>query len=350
MNAAVQPPLYTVQAGDVARDRDTVLAIWRGNLGQAPLMAAKYDWFYLQPSGAPPLLQLLRHEPSGTAVGACSAGRRRMSWRNRDIRAGVLVDLAVTPEHRSLGPALILQQGLVVAGKRELDLLYGFPNPKAAPVFKRIGYRHLGDMVRHAKVLRHAGYLARKMPVFLARVAGVVADLAVHLADTLRGLGGPRLHARWSDRADPRMDALWSGSPHGHGLLAIRDGRHVRWRFDRCPLGKTRHLLLSEPDGSLSGWFATQAIDGTLHVRDFWSRDAAQGVGGHYLDALLRAARAEGHAAVSLELAAPESHLHAWHSRRFVERGRRPVFGQWSWPDPEGNDPALFLTSADEDE
>src|SRR5690606_34355091 len=147
-------------------------------------------------------------------------------------------------------------------------------------------------------------------------------DLAVHLADTVRSLGGPRLDAQWSSRADPRMDALWSGSPHGHGLLAIRDSRHVRWRFDQCPLGVTRHLLLSEPDGSLSGWFATQSIEGTLHVRDFWTRDAAEGVGRHYLDALLRAARAAGQVAVSVELAAPDSHFDAWHSRRFVERGR----------------------------
>lgn len=350
MNAATEAPLYTVQDGDAVRDRDCVLTIWRGNLGLAPSMAAKYDWFYLQPSCEPPLLQLLRHEPSGTWVGACSAGRRRMSWRNREIRAGVLVDLAVTPEHRSLGPALILQQGVVAAGKRHLDLLYGFPNPKAAPVFKRIGYRHLADMVRHAKVLRHTGYFARTMPLLLARLAGAVADLAVYLADSLRGLGEPRLHASWSDAADARMDTLWSDSSHGHGVLAIRDARHVHWRFDQCPLGKTRHLLLSEPDGSLSGWFATQGIEGTLHVRDFWTRDAARGIGRHYLDALLRAARDAGHAAVSVELAAPESHLDAWHSRRFVERGRRPVFGQWSWPDPDGNDPVLFLTSADEDE
>ena len=350
MNTALQAPLYSVRPGDVARDRDTVLGIWRGNLGQAPLMTAKYDWFYLEPPGEPPLLQLLQYEPSGAAIGVCSAGRRRMSWRNRDIRAGVLVDLAVTPEHRSLGPALILQQGLLAAGKRDLDLLYGFPNPKAAPVFKRVGYHHLADMVRYARVLRHAGYLARRMPVSLARMAGSLVDLAGRLADVLRGIGGARLHVRWSDRADPRMDALWFGSAHGAGLLAIRDRQHVHWRFDRCPLGATRHLLLSDADGSLSGWFATQAIGDTLHVRDFWTRDAAEGIGRHYLDALLRAARAAGHAAVSVELAAPESHLDAWHSRGFVERGRRPVFGRWSWPEPCGNNPSLFLTSADEDE
>ena len=97
-------------------------------------MRAKYDWFYLRCPFGPPLLQLLRAGSAGTAVGACGAGRRRMLWKGREIRAGVLVDLAVAREHRSLGPALMLQQGLVAAGHNELDLLYGFPNPKAAPV------------------------------------------------------------------------------------------------------------------------------------------------------------------------------------------------------------------------
>ena len=351
MNAAVAPPLYTVQDGDASRDRDTVLSIWRGNLGQETHLAAKYDWFYLGTPGEPPLLQLLRHEPSGAAVGVCSAGRRRMLWRGREIRAGVLVDLAVMPEHRSLGPALILQQGLIAAGQRELDLLYGFPNLKAAPVFKRIGYSHLADIVRYARVLRHAGYLARHMPPVLARPLGAVVDIAMHLRDALHGLGGPRLLCKWSDHADSRMDTLWSASAHGGGPVAIRDAQHVRWRFDEAPLGEARHLLLSEADGELSAWFATQIVDGTLHVRDFWSSDAAQGIGTRYIDALLGAARSEGHSAVSVEMAVPESHLAAWHSRAFVARGHRPVFGRWSSP-ATSNDAnvELHLTSADEDE
>lgn len=350
MNVAVASPLYTVQDGDASRDRESVLSIWRGNLGQEAHLAAKYDWFYLGAPTEAPLLQLLRHESSGAMVGVCSAGRRRMLWRGRDIRAGVLVDMAVTPEHRSLGPALILQQGLVAAGKRELDVLYGFPNPKAAPVFKRIGYRHLCDIVRYARVLHHAGYLARRMPPLPARLAGALIDLAVHIADTLRGLGRPRLQPKWSEHADPRMDALWSGSPHGQDVLAIRDAQHVQWRFDQSPLRTHRHLLLSDADGTLSGWFATEVIDDTLHVRDFWSRDAAHGIGRHYLDALLRAARAAGHAAVSVELAASAAHLDAWYSSRFVERSRRPVYGQWTAADPGSDPPAVFLTSADEDE
>ena len=40
MNAMPTAPQYLVEAGLPARDRDTVLALWRGNLGQDARMTA----------------------------------------------------------------------------------------------------------------------------------------------------------------------------------------------------------------------------------------------------------------------------------------------------------------------
>ena len=59
MNAMPTPPQYLVEAGDPARDRETVLSLWRGNLGQDARMTAKYEWFYLRCPHGEPLLQLL---------------------------------------------------------------------------------------------------------------------------------------------------------------------------------------------------------------------------------------------------------------------------------------------------
>jgi len=344
----VNAPAYVVAPGDVVRDRATVLGIWRGNLGQDARMQAKYDWFYAQcPYGAP-LLQLLRHGPDGTAVGAAAAGPRRMLRDGQPIAAGVLVDLAVLPEHRSLGPALMLQGGLAQAGGERFGLLYGFPNPKAAAVFKRVGYDRLGDIVRRARVLRHAGYLARRLPRPLAAVAGFVLDRARALADTVRA-PRERLAAAWSEAADARFDTLWAASPKGEGAVGVRDAAFARWRFDASPLVKTRYLLLAGADGALRAWFACQVEDAVLHVRDFWSDDAASGIGHARIAALLRAARKAGHAAVSVEFAGPDVRLAGWTAAGFAERGRRPVFGRWSDGSAAGA-VAIHLTSADEDE
>lgn len=352
MNSPAPPPQYVTRDGDALRDRDTVLSIWHGNLGQEDRIAAKYEWFYLGCPYGTPVLQLLHYTPESADIGTACAGRRRMLWRGRQITAGVLVDLAVLPAHRSLGPALILQQALIQSGMRQLDLLYGFPNPKAAAVFKRIGYERFVDIVRHAHVLRYAGYLRSRLPDWLAYPLGAAADTALAAIDGIKRLFGPRLQYAWSDRADAAMDQLWQNSEKGDGLLAVRDSAHCKWRFDDSPLVRTRYLSLTAPgDAGLQAWFATQVEGNTLHVRDFWSAAGRGHMDEAHLLALLSAARGAGHASVSMEITGDAARLRSWKRCRFVERSRRPVFGRWrpgGKPDLQTMD--MFLTSADEDE
>src|SRR3546814_1742162 len=72
----VPQPAYTVHEADLERDRELIVGLWRGNLGEDARMARKYDWFYRPcPYGAP-LTLLLRHAASGEWVGVASAGPR----------------------------------------------------------------------------------------------------------------------------------------------------------------------------------------------------------------------------------------------------------------------------------
>lgn len=346
---------YVAHTGDAARDREIVIDLWRGNLGQEARLEAKFDWFYRGCPWGPPLLQLLRHEPSSAWVGVAGAGTRRMLDRGREIRAGVLVDLAVTTAHRSLGPALMLQKALLQASAEKFELLYGFPNPKAAPVFKRLGYSQLGEIVRYASVLRHRGYLERRMPRMprmAARPLGWALDVASRVQAAVVARRDRELSAEWLDTADPRIDELWSQSEHGVALIAPRDTAMLRWRFDRSPSTQTRYLLLGEKvGGPLRAWFACQADGGTLHVRDFWSVDAARGMGRPLIHAMLCAARRGGYSSVSVEYAGPAMRHRGWLDAGFVPRTSRPIFGKWRDPSPaRGEESALHLTSADEDE
>lgn len=340
---------YAVRAGDPLRDRDAVLSAWRGHLGREDRIARKYDWFYLDCPYGPPLLQLLSEGAGNACLGTACAGRRRLRLRGEDVRAGVLVDLMVMPEHRSLGPALMLQQGLIAACEGQLDVLYGFPNPKAVALCKRVGYRHLTDLVRYAGVLRHGRYLRSRLPGWLALPTSWLLDAAIAARDGWRRFRRPRLHSEWSVRADARMDVLWRDSPQGEGVVAVRDMRHARWRFDESPLADVRYLWLNCPrSGMAQAWFATREQDATLHLLDFWSVDGASGLAPQHVLAVLAAARKAGHAAVSVEISGNEAQLRAWTDNGFQARGSRPVFARWSRILTEP--PTWFLTSADEDE
>ncbi|HNR91632.1 MAG TPA: hypothetical protein PKO41_04310 [Dokdonella sp.] len=341
--------VYAIEEGDVARDRETVLDVWRGNLGDDARMRAKYDWFYVQCPFGEPLLRLLRFDVDKCVVGAATAGPRRMIDGERGIEAGVLVDLAVRGEHRSLGPALMLQSALVAAGGRRFDLLYGFPNPKAAPVFKRVGYEQLAEMVRHARVLRHAGYLQRRLPPILAVPFGRMLDGIDALKAWLRRREDARTRWHWSECTDPRFDLLWARSPHQHSITTVRDAAFARWRFDACPFAETRFLIVEDDNGGLVAWFACQSGDGLLHVRDFWSEHGTAGVSRAHVDVLVHAARRAGHAALSVEFSGSSAAFSGWSTCGFVERSRRPVYGRWS-ADAATRERSLHLTSADEDE
>lgn len=345
-------PQYSVVAGDVRRDRDDVMTIWHGNLGTGERFGAKYDWFYLSCPWGDPELQLLRHEPTRQYVGAATIGPRRMLWQGREIRAGVLVDLVVNAQHRSLGPALMLQRSVLERAMHSFDMVYGFPNPRALPVVRRAGYTRLADMERWSRVLRHAPYLERLMPRALARPLGALLDAFDRGADVFRRLWRGRLAVEWRDRFDSRMQALWERSRPGDGLVSVRDAAALRWRFEQVAFNRARYLLVGAQEGGpIDAWFACQREGSTLHVRDFWSADAPRGAPLDAIDALVRAARCEGCRVVSMQYAGPREAFAPWRAAGFVAREQRPIVGAWreELRDRAGATP-VHLSPADEDE
>ncbi len=350
MNSPADATRYRISVGDVDRDKDAVIGIWRDNLGDGPHMQAKFAWFYEAcPYGAP-LLLILKYSSTEASIGVAAAGPRRMCVHGREILAGVLVDLAVVAEHRSLGPALMLQRELAELGGQRFDLLYGFPNSKAAPLFKRIGaYQTPGEIVRYARVLRYRGYAARSMPKALANAFGWLMDLSWRINSARSH--HRRLRTGWSDSVDPRVDLLWRKSVPSDGILTVRDAQFLRWRFEQSPT-PTRFFLLDDAnDGDLKAWFACQSQAQVLHVRDCWSDAGLDGLAHEHINALLHAAYQAGYASISFEFFGKEAALEGWRAAGFVERSRRSLVARWSG-DPGKPAPLdeMHLTSADEDE
>ena len=323
---------YTTHAGDADRDREAILALWGEHFGPRAMQPAKFDHFYRRCPHGPALIQLLRRQPDGELAGVIGAGPRPMSWQGRPLRAGVVAHFVVGAAHRSLGPALQLQESLVEAARGRFDLLYGLPRPGALGVSRRAGFQVLGTLARHARVLRHAGYLQRRLPSAMARPAGALLDAAAVLRDRVADGFAPRLRWHWSDRSDAGMDGLWHASTHTTALVAVRDHATVRWRFDEPPAGRARYLHACDLEGRRLAWFACDAEDrpgDPLRVLDYWSADAMTGLSRPLVRALVAAARAERRPAIHLMLGGTTTALAGWRAEGFVPRSDQPLIGLW---------------------
>jgi hypothetical protein len=95
-------------------------------------------------------------------VGSMSVLPLKISLKQEAAMLGINCDMMITKEHRTLGPAVMLARSLV-RGTRELgyDVLLAMPNEMSKPVFKRVGYKKVGDALRFSRILRSRNKVAQ---------------------------------------------------------------------------------------------------------------------------------------------------------------------------------------------
>jgi hypothetical protein len=352
-SSAVSANRYSVDRAEFPRDRDCAISLWRGNLGDASRIEGKFDWFYERsPTGQPLALLLIYTDAAGSSepVGIAAAGKRSFLLGSQPLDAGVLVDMAVRPQHRTLFPALTLQKAMLQAGLAGRQLLYGFPNPKAAPVFQRAGYHKLGSMTRYVRVLRAADYLAGRLPKWLAAVIGPLADTLAAL-----GFGGGRRHRvrlEWATANDPAA-VNDVDNPYGRLLLrGVRSAEWLRWRFTTTR-GHAFSIVnvYARRTGASLGYWAVQSVEGVLVIHDCAAGLLSSPLAGAAWNALFAEARARGFRSVSFECLAPSEFIDVLRTVGMLARSERPVFAAVRAESSfkvSAND--TYLTAADEDE
>lgn len=334
--------------------RAAAIRAWRGSLGDDDaLLGARYDALCLRAPHGAPLLRFIEHAGDGV-VGFLALAPRRMRAGGREVRAGVLSHMAIRPGHRSLGPALMLLESALDAAAGRFDLVYGIPNANqgASAALRRAGMRPLGNLERTVRIVRHGRYVARRAPPWLARPGGLLLDAVDATVGAWRGRGRAGLRGRWARHFEPGMDAPWSRASAHPALTAVRDEAMLRWRFDGAVGSRIRYYVVADAAGAVHTWFAC-GVEArwphVLDVHDFWSADACRGIDQAALRLLLRAARREGRAAVSLRAAIGDEAAAPWRACGFRPRGEQQVFARWLDPALAANPPLPHLTYIDQD-
>ncbi len=287
---------YWLCQSDEQTDRQSILDLWQRNLpGSSP---ERYHWFY--ESG--PAAGLLLHAADGRPVGSIGLMRRTLLAGGRVLRAGQAIDLNVDGDHRTVGPALQLARAATAAIARgELSLIYGFPNRRSEAVFRRLGYRVLGEIERWVRPLSGRALIQRSpWPRLLGGAAGLV-DPILWLHDLwLRGarLGArarprgtsvspvlaatvaddprhPPLRFEATERFDARFDRFWRRAAAPPAIVGGRTAAYLNWRFGQSPQALHRTLCLVDARGELAAYLVYSRRAGAVSIGDFLYAQAA---------------------------------------------------------------------------
>src|SRR5262245_37913944 len=171
-----------VRAGDVDADRRLAVETFVRYLNPR-YDDARYDWVYRQNPHGPGRLWVATDHGGETIVGIAGAFPRKMGVFGREVVALVLGDFCVSDEYRSVGPALALQRACLAEVTRgAIPFCYDFPSARMMAIYRRLGVKPLGQMVRLNKVLR----VESRLPA-AARVLGAFANAALAFRHRRRG-------------------------------------------------------------------------------------------------------------------------------------------------------------------
>jgi len=284
---------YHVRLADVRAARDQLLPLWAQNLPIHGALDDKLRWFYCDGPHGRGQAFVLESEDPAAAVGCAGVGVRTLAYRDRRLRAALFADLAIDRAHRSGFPALALVRAVKAHATEAYDLGYGFPNAKAAPVYRRAGYVELGAMARYVRVLRTAPYVARHVRwPRLARAIGRVVDGGLAVVTRLRNWPAPALALEWLDDADARFDRLWDEARLPAPILCERTAEFLRWRFLRQPAQPYRIAALTErASGRLRAYAVIRHEHAAAEIADLFGADpsALDALLAHLIPALYRA-------------------------------------------------------------
>ena len=285
-------------------DRQEIRRLWYDNLGDPRIKSAiapRWQWQLEKNPAGPARMCVVIDRATGTVIGSAGALPRAMSIDGQAVTGAVLCDFVVDKKYRVAGAAVALQRALAKACFSDgIDLLYGFPNDAAFPVFARVGYKTVGTAAMLFRPIRSAQALRDYVPAPLARVAGLVIDQVMGAYDFQLNLRQRRRFAdAVRDHAAGEFQGLWDETRDGQPISLERSPAYLNWRYARHPIEHCLFFCLTDRSGErLLGYVAYSALRGKCNVLDaHWHAP-------HVMQPLfvrfVRRMRALGHASVSV--------------------------------------------------
>jgi hypothetical protein len=337
----------------VTADVSTAVRLWReGGLGATvgeQVDLARYQWFYANNPQGVARLNFVLHGMEQLPVGFLGIGLRQMYLGNEPVVGGTLVDFVISPRHRSVFPALMLQRQGRADALNSMQILYGLPDTKAVAICRRLESQLTFNLPRYVRVVRSMVYLERQAPHWIAAPLSVFVDTLDRAGICLQLATSQRV-GEWLGEFDERFDRLWQKLDRSALCIGLRSREFLQWRFRQQPLRTYRIFVLHRhDDAELLTYFVCEIDSAILRVRDCLNigtqRDFKVG-----LLLLSREARRMGLKSVEVQISGPAGLQRTLARAQFLVRSTRPFFamvGQ-SLRD-RAKSVRWYITPADED-
>lgn len=348
--------MNTAYAARQVRPEDVeahVLELWKQTRSRPVELERTFRWYYRDEADRGNRCFVLLHGGDAELVGATGVGMRRFQAIGKSVDAALLGDFFVHRAHRSLFPALSLQRTAADAARANAAFVYGFPNQKALPVFRRLGFAELGTVRRFVRVLDYTRYLDRRLKrPWLTRVVARPLNAVAPLRRPRSLLPSRTRRYAWVTRFDERVDALERESQLRVSVRGQRTAAFLNWRFCAKPgFAGSALTLFDAGTEALRAYAVVESAPEAAYVRDLYGRTWADVE--HLLFRLERELRTARAASISMNLlGAPE--LVALLTRAgYAERlsTRKVILSAAPASAPDLSDAAhWYLTDADEDQ
>jgi hypothetical protein len=295
-----EPGRCSVVRADPDADRDRIVGLWARHLDRLGCPDRHYAWAYRDNPFAAGRNWLLVSHPDGRAVGVVGVIPRRMKVGSTTVLAARVAGFGIDPEHRCLGPALKLQRAVLAElGDPGPRFTYTAAPPHVVGVFRRLGYREVGEFARYTSVLDAEPYVRRI--VGSERAARALAKVVNAGMRAVRRETRARAVVRPVARFDERFDDLWRRAKPGYGITSERSSRFLAWRFGPgSPKAYATVALASTAQDRILG-YAVYYMAGTwAYIVDLFAENRDRAMR-DLLAGLMRWLRDQGAAAATIE-------------------------------------------------
>jgi GNAT acetyltransferase-like protein len=339
-----------IRAGDLGADQHLAVETFARCLNPH-YDNARFDWVYRQNPHGRGRLWVATDPEDGNVVGIAGAFPRRMRVSGRAELAWVLGDFCVGEAYRAVGPALALQRAClaeVTAGV--IPFCYDFPSSGMMAVYRRLGIKPLGRMVR----------LIRPLSVE-ARLRELVGSKTV--TRHLSALAGVFLAPRDGQRPGvPGREISLHEAPFGDEftqfcrrqaeqqvVMVERSAEYLNWRYLANPLHR-HEVMTARQAGRLAGYAVFRQDREVMTLVDVFAGGDA-GMVAELVHHAVVLAWQRGLKATSISLLESSAWIQSLKRAGFRERETSPVVvyaSKEAWPEV-GDERAWLLLPGDRD-